>query len=63
MNNNSKFSSVVDFINQVEASQAFQDPLETTTNLMRSQYESDPIVLSIKEEVGNIILRNIGMNI
>jgi len=57
LHKNTELSSLIELINQLDISSAFENPLKNLSKSKKCQNEGDPLIVNIKEELGEIIFK------
>ena len=57
MNQSRELSAMIELEIQLDNSHAFQDPLEKIPRATKSMYQMDPVMINIKEELGEILYK------
>jgi len=57
MKRSMELCAMIELIQDLDTSHAFKDPLEGFTKTSQAQYQLDPIMVNIKEEVGELIYK------
>ena len=57
LHKDTELSSLIELINQLDISSAFENPLKNLSKSKKCQNEGDPLIVNIKEELGEIIFK------